>query len=498
MKEKLFEMSVGKRITIIFISILVIVALIVSAVYFLNNKEDELETTSGELSNYSEVNVPDVNEENTKIEVSETELTSNNITVNVSSKLEDYNLYYYIDTIKELEDEEQNEQKDNKEADQKENEISEEDNQEVDKEKNEISEEDKQKITDENYVLYKDSIEIEANSKIYFKYELDGKYSENQYTLEINNINKEEEAKEELENEKATEEELKKEKVTSKDSSAKYYVIVNYSSNVVTVYGKDANNNYTVPVKAMVCSTGVSTPRSGVYKLTTTRYRWRALFGGVYGQYAVKIVGNILFHSVPYLSPDNSKLEYWEYDKLGTAASAGCIRLKVIDAMWIYNNCGSGTQVEFTANSANPLGKPSAQKISGYPDLRGFDPTDPASNNPWKNANIPAPQPTTNNKVEKPNNTQGTNQGNSSNNNSNANNNNSNTNAVNKNPETTDKKENNTSSNNTNKVNNINTNTANTNKGNTNSSNNSNTTVNDKTNTNVVNKKSDKTTSENE
>ena len=201
----------------------------------------------------------------------------------------------------------------------------------------------------------------------------------------------------------------------------------------------------------MVCSTGVSTPRSGVYKLTTTRYRWRALFGGVYGQYAVKIVGNILFHSVPYLSPDNSKLEYWEYDKLGTAASAGCVRLTTIDALWIYNNCGSGTQVEFSANSANPLGKPSARKISNYPDLRGFDPTDPASNNPWRNANISATTNNNNSNNSKPNTTPSNNSGSNSNSNSNANTSNTNTNNI-KIPETTDKKENNTNSNNTNKV----------------------------------------------
>ena len=101
----------------------------------------------------------------------------------------------------------------------------------------------------------------------------------------------------------------------------------------------------------------------------------------------MKIVGNILFHSVPYLSTDNSTLEYWEYDKLGTSASAGCIRLTVTDALWIYNNCGSGTQVEFSSNAPIPLGKPSAKKISAYQDLRGFDPTDPATNNPWKQVN---------------------------------------------------------------------------------------------------------------
>ena len=40
-----------------------------------------------------------------------------------------------------------------------------------------------------------------------------------------------------------------------------YYIKVNYGANVVTVYSLDENNNYTVPVKAMVCSTGTATPR---------------------------------------------------------------------------------------------------------------------------------------------------------------------------------------------------------------------------------------------
>lgn len=189
-------------------------------------------------------------------------------------------------------------------------------------------------------------------------------------------------------------EEIKVEKTNNNNNNNKttvqtnngvpYYLVVNYASNVVTVYGKDANNQYTVPVKAMVCSTGTATPRSGVYKLTNSRYRWRALFGNVYGQYAVPITGNILFHSVPYQKMDISTLEYWEYDKLGTSASMGCIRLTVQDALWIYNNCGRGTQVEFSSSAANPLGKPTARKISGYENVRGYDPTDPAAWSYWK------------------------------------------------------------------------------------------------------------------
>lgn len=362
------EMDNRKKIAIISSVLLIIVIASIGIIFVITN-HNMVEASNEPIESEEVEMIPTVSLENINFELSEKESTSENVKIKVLSKLEEYNLYYAIEPIEEqVEEQEQNSEQD----------IEQDTEQEI-----------KQKYEkEENYILYQDEIEIEENAKVYFKYELDNKYSENPYILEINNINKEEIITEELENEGATEEELRKEKVTAKNNEAPYYIIVDYTANIVTIYGKDANNEYTVPVKAMVCSTGVATPRSGVYKLTTTRYKWRALFGGVYGQYAVKIVGNILFHSVPYLSTDNSTLEYWEYDKLGTSASAGCIRLTVVDALWIYNNCGPGTQVEFSASSSNPLGKPSAKKISSYQDLRGFDPTDPVSNNPWRNGNI--------------------------------------------------------------------------------------------------------------
>ena len=50
------------------------------------------------------------------------------------------------------------------------------------------------------------------------------------------------------------------------------------------------------------------------------------------------------------------------------------------------NNCYVGTEVEFYGSSdPGPLGKPESQKISSNYNLRGWDPTDPDPNNPWKN-----------------------------------------------------------------------------------------------------------------
>ena len=163
-----------------------------------------------------------------------------------------------------------------------------------------------------------------------------------------------------------------------------YYLVVNKSTNTVTVYQADSTGEYCIPVKSMICSCGNGTP-SGTYT-TTDQYRWRYLVGDVYGQYATRITGHILFHSVPYLRQSEDSLQYEEYNKLGTTASHGCIRLTVADSLWIYQNCPSGTKVTLTSRPSmgDPLGRPAAQTISADSPNRGWDPTDPAEGNPWR------------------------------------------------------------------------------------------------------------------
>ena len=193
-------------------------------------------------------------------------------------------------------------------------------------------------------------------------------------------------SKEDLKKLQEKEEESKDDKNnSSKKSTPKYYIKVNYGAQVVNIYTKDENGEYTVPVKAMVCSTGTHTPTSGVYTIGY-RWTWLRMIGDVYGHYVTQITGDILFHSVPYLEKGNhSSLEWWAYDMLGTKASLGCVRLTTIDAKWIFDNIGSGTKVEFYSSSnPGPLGKPTARKISNAPsNVKGWDPTDPDKNNPW-------------------------------------------------------------------------------------------------------------------
>lgn len=174
-------------------------------------------------------------------------------------------------------------------------------------------------------------------------------------------------------------------KVTAKELDKPYLIKVNRVFNTITIYEKGEKGQYDKPVKAMVCSVGKSGTQTklGTFK-TKEKYRWKILKGDVWGQYSTRIVGGILFHSVYYYSNLNpATLATTQYNRLGSAASHGCIRLTVGDAKWIYDNCPSGTTVMIydDKNSPGPLGKPKAIKLPSY--VR-WDPTDPSKNNPYR------------------------------------------------------------------------------------------------------------------
>lgn len=168
-------------------------------------------------------------------------------------------------------------------------------------------------------------------------------------------------------------------------NSLPYRITVNRTQNIVIVYSKDESGQYTVPFKAMVCSVGESgkTP-TGTYN-TSSKYTWGYLSGNVYGQYCTRITGPYLFHSVPYFSRNKGDLEYDEYNKLGEAASLGCVRLSVADAKWIFDNCPAGTTVTiYDSSEPEPLARPEPTKIDTTDSRKGWDPTDPDPDNPWK------------------------------------------------------------------------------------------------------------------
>lgn len=161
-----------------------------------------------------------------------------------------------------------------------------------------------------------------------------------------------------------------------------YEIKVNRRKNCVTVYTYDKNGKYTVPVRAMVCSTGADnstiTGEFGIY----FKREWNPLYQDVYGYYTSGISGDYLFHSVPYYSPNPDDLEVEEFNKLGEQASMGCVRLACADSKWIYDNCADNTAVTiYDDENPGPLGKPDTIKIS---DTHcSWDPTDSNKKNPY-------------------------------------------------------------------------------------------------------------------
>jgi len=78
-------------------------------------------------------------------------------------------------------------------------------------------------------------------------------------------------------------------------------------------------------------------------------------------------------HGVPY-SKRNTKglVSKTEFNKLGTPASAGCVRMPIKLARYIYNNCPVGTPVKVFRGTKGvyPMGKPKK-----YTATSNVDPT---------------------------------------------------------------------------------------------------------------------------
>ena len=165
-------------------------------------------------------------------------------------------------------------------------------------------------------------------------------------------------------------------------AASTYKIKINKQMCCVTIYKLNDAGKYK-PVKAMVCSPGWAT-ETGTFSLGE-KIRWHVLDGPCYGQYCTRIYGGVLFHSVWYNNNyDPGSLSVYSYNKLGTIASHGCVRLTVADAKWIYDNVPSGTPVTiYNSSNPGPLGKPAAIKI---PYSTPWDPTDIwYDNNPWNN-----------------------------------------------------------------------------------------------------------------
>jgi len=129
-----------------------------------------------------------------------------------------------------------------------------------------------------------------------------------------------------------------------------YYVGVDLTNQIVTVY---STADDTI-VRQMLCSAGrdATTP-TGTFTMPRympssrlDRKEWVYYYKfHCYVQYPTRIRGDILFHSLPYLSKSHEYIQQSAYRTFGKPTSHGCIRLRWQDAKFICENCPPGTKV---------------------------------------------------------------------------------------------------------------------------------------------------------
>ena len=127
-----------------------------------------------------------------------------------------------------------------------------------------------------------------------------------------------------------------------------FAITVDVRNQIVSVYTRDEEGNYTIPVRQMLCSSGkVGTPSPvGDWVLNGRKAKW-CYFPkwGDYARYWTRINAKVAFHSPIYSEVSLKAMKIQSYKMLGSRASHGCVRLSVPDAKWIYDNVGAGTVV---------------------------------------------------------------------------------------------------------------------------------------------------------
>lgn len=187
-----------------------------------------------------------------------------------------------------------------------------------------------------------------------------------------------------------------------KKNATNLYIELNRAACVVNVYAYDPDTKkYIIPVKTFtvsvgrdVSSTGSASSLSlsssntpiGTYSIcsngTASKYTVKPMHepdgSTVYARWASHVVGNVYFHSIAVGSDSHYALNPYTYNRLGSPASAGCIRMAVADAKWLYDYAAVGTTVKIVVGNASkpgPFGKSRTIKVSSSIH---YDPTDPA------------------------------------------------------------------------------------------------------------------------
>lgn len=146
-------------------------------------------------------------------------------------------------------------------------------------------------------------------------------------------------------------------KIPTPPSPDTYKLVINLYYQFITVFERDANGEFTVPVRYILCSTGKqSTPTPiGEFEIGNVKGRFVQFKGTDYfAQYWTQLSGTSYLHSILYSRADAYYYKENSFKRLGTKASSGCIRMPVPDARWIWYNIAPGTKAVVVEGEEDP------------------------------------------------------------------------------------------------------------------------------------------------
>ena len=158
-----------------------------------------------------------------------------------------------------------------------------------------------------------------------------------------------------------------------------YKIEIDLTNQICTVYGVYSDKSVKGLMSEFISSArkGKTTP-VGNFKIQgasggrKAKYRTCKLSGGkTYAEYACRFTGAKMMHGVPWKARNTKGYVYkGEFNKLWSVASAGCVRMPIKLARYIYNNCPVGTPVKVFRGTKGkyPMGKPKKYKATSNID----------------------------------------------------------------------------------------------------------------------------------
>jgi hypothetical protein len=176
-----------------------------------------------------------------------------------------------------------------------------------------------------------------------------------------------------------------------------YFIEIDKGAQICTIFTTDKDGYYKKVVRYIPISSGVDDNKlpDGYYKSKETKHEWQNMFTlgePIYCQYTTRITGNFLFHSPPYRAPRPSALNVGGYNRLGTRASGGCVRMSVENAKWIFDKINPGTTIHVVKGPERPELLASILPVKLDASAK-YDPSDPDEKNPAFKSMYPNPDP---------------------------------------------------------------------------------------------------------